>query len=216
MAEVLTAKQLGMALCHDCHILVKWPGLSPGETAICPRCGADVHLRKPNSIMRTWALVIASYIFYIPANVLPITITSSLGTEQADTIMSGVIYFLKSGSYEIALIIFVASVLVPLMKLMILTYLLLSVRFKSLWRPKERTRLYSLTEAVGRWSMLDIYVVTILVALVKLGALANIDAGPAAAYFAAVVVITMFAAESFDPRLMWDVIDDSSHEEEQK
>ena len=207
MAEAATAKQLGMALCHDCHILVDWPSLSRGERACCPRCGADVHLRKPNSIMRTWALVIASFIFYIPANVLPITITTSLGTEHADTIISGVIYFLKSGSYEIAFIIFVASILVPLMKLMILTYLLLSVQFKSLWRPKERTRLYRITEAVGRWSMLDIFVVTILVALVKLGALANIDAGPAAVYFAAVVVITMFAAESFDPRLMWDQLD---------
>ena len=122
--------------------------------------------------------------------------------------MSGVIYFLKSGSYEIAIIIFVASVLVPLMKLMILTYLLLSVQFKSLWRPKERTKLYRITEAVGRWSMLDIFVVTILVALVKLGALANIEAGPAAVYFAAVVVITMFAAESFDPRLIWDAVDE--------
>lgn len=208
MDEALTAKRLGMALCHDCHILVEWPSLSQRETACCPRCGADVHQRKPNSIMRTWALVIASYIFYVPANVLPITVTSALGTEQADTIMSGVIYFLKSGSYEIAIIIFVASVLVPLMKLMILTYLLLSVQFKSLWRPKERTKLYRITEAVGRWSMLDIFVVTILVALVKLGALANIEAGPAAVYFAAVVVITMFAAESFDPRLIWDAVDE--------
>jgi paraquat-inducible protein A len=208
MAEMATARQLGMALCHDCHMLIDWPLLAPGEMAFCSRCGAQIHQRKPNSLMRTWALVIAALIFYVPANILPITITTSLGSEQTDTIMSGVIYFLKSGSFEIALVIFVASILVPLMKLMILTYLLLSVKFKSLWRPKERTKLYRITEAVGRWSMLDIYVVTILVALVKLGALANIDAGPAAVYFAAVVVITMFAAESFDPRLIWDVIEE--------
>lgn len=215
MGDAITARQLGMALCHDCHILIDWPYLSSGETVFCPRCGAEVHQRKPNSITRTWALVIAALVFYVPANVLPITVTTSLGAEQADTIMSGVIYFLKSGSFEIALIIFVASVLVPLMKLLILTYLLLSVQFKSLWRPKERTRLYRITEAVGRWSMLDIFVVTILVALVKLGVLANIDAGPAAIYFAAVVVITMFAAESFDPRLMWDVVDEKLREGEQ-
>ncbi len=208
MAEMATARQLGMALCHDCHMLIDWPSLAPGEMAFCPRCGAQVHQRKPNSLMRTWALLIAAIIFYVPANILPITITTSFGSEQADTIMSGVIYFLKSGSFEIALVIFVASILVPLMKLTILTYLLLSVKFKSLWRPKERTKLYRITEAVGRWSMLDIYVVTILVALVKLGILANIDAGPAAVYFAAVVVITMFAAESFDPRLMWDAIEE--------
>jgi len=208
MAEMATARQLGMAVCHDCHILVDWPVLAAGERAHCPRCGAHIHQRKPNSIRRTWALVVASCILYVPANLLPITITSSLGDVQADTIISGIIYFIKSGSFLIAMVIFVASVLVPLMKLLILSGLLLSIRFKSAWRPKERTRLYRLTEVVGRWSMVDIYVVTILVALVKLGALANIDAGPAAGYFAAVVVITMFAARSFDPRLIWDTIEE--------
>lgn len=208
MAETATARQLGMALCLDCHQLVEWPILASGEMAFCPRCNAQIFQRKPNSIMRTWALVVAAVIFYVPANILPITITTSLGDEQTDTIMSGVIYFLKNGSIEIALVIFVASVFVPFMKLLILISLLFSIHFKSVWRPKDRTKLYRLTESVGRWSMVDIYVVTILVALVKLGALANIVAGPAAAYFAAVVVITMFAAESFDPRLIWDVIEE--------
>ena len=214
MAEMATTRQLGMALCHDCHLLVSLPRLEPDARAHCPRCRAQLHQRKPNSIKRTWALVIAAFILYIPANLLPITITTSLGNEQADTIISGVIYFLKSGSFEIALVIFVASVFVPLMKLLILSSLLLSVHFRSRWRPKERTKLYRLTEAVGRWSMVDIYVVTILVALVKLGALVNIDAGPAAVYFAAVVVITMFAAESFDPRLIWDIIEESHERRE--
>ncbi|PLX85056.1 MAG: paraquat-inducible membrane protein A [Desulfuromonas sp.] len=203
-----SARQLGLVLCHDCHLVVRQPSLIRGQSALCPRCGAALHQRKPNSLARTRALLIASFIFYIPANVLPITISSTLGSEQADTIMSGVIYFIKSGSWEIAAVIFIASVFVPLMKLMILTSLLLSVQFKSQWRPKERTQLYRMTEAVGRWSMVDIYVVTILVALVKLGALANVDAGPAAVYFAAVVVITMFAAESFDPRLIWDALEE--------
>lgn len=214
MAEMATTRQLGMALCHDCHLLVRLPRLEPDARAQCPRCRAQLHQRKPNSIKRTWALVIAAFILYIPANLLPITITTSLGNEQADTIISGVIYFLKSGSFEIALVIFVASVFVPLMKLLILSSLLLSVHFRSRWRPKERTKLYRLTEAVGRWSMVDIYVVTILVALVKLGALVNIDAGPAAVYFAAVVVITMFAAESFDPRLIWDIMEESHERRE--
>lgn len=208
MTEMATARQLGMALCHDCHILVDWPVLASGERAHCPRCGAQIHQRKPNSVRRTWALLIASCILYVPANLLPITITTSLGDVQSDTIISGIIYFLKSGSFVVAMVIFVASVVVPLMKLLILSSLLLSVQLKSAWRPKERTGLYRLTEFVGRWSMVDIYVVTILVALVKLGALADIEAGPAAGYFAAVVVITMFAANNFDPRLIWDTIEE--------
>jgi paraquat-inducible protein A len=157
---------------------------------------------------RTWALVIAAIIFYIPANVLPITHTSSFAGLQSDTIMSGVIYFIQSGSWPVALIIFVASVFVPLMKLMILIILMISVQFKWRWRPVDRTRLYRLTEAIGRWSMLDIFVVTILVALVHFGSLANIAAGDGAIYFAAVVVITMIAAETFDPRLIWDTLED--------
>ena len=147
-------------------------------------------------------------VFYIPANVLPMTITTALGSAQADTIMSGVIYFMQHGSWEIALVIFTASVFVPFLKFIILIYLLLSVQFKWVKQPKNLTRLYRFTEAIGRWSMLDIYVVTILVALVKLGFLANIEAGPAALYFALVVVTTMIAAESFDPRLIWDVVEE--------
>lgn len=200
----VTAHQLALISCHDCHLLVKKPfSHTKGH---CPRCGAHLHPRKPNSLARTWALLCAAIILYIPANVLPMTITSSLGTKVADTILSGVIYFLQSGSWEIAAVIFIASIFVPLAKLLILIFLLLSVQFRSTWRPKDRTKLYRLTELVGRWSMVDIYVVTILVALVRLGALATIEAGPAAVFFASVVVITMFAAESFDPRLMWDVI----------
>jgi paraquat-inducible protein A len=149
-------------------------------------------------------------IFYIPANVLPMTVTTALGAVQADTIMSGVIYFLHSGSWQIGMVIFIASIFVPFMKFMILIYLLLSVQFKSTKQPKNRIRLYQLTEAVGRWSMLDVYVVTILIALVKLGILAEIAAGPAVLYFAFVVVLTMLAAESFDPRLIWDVVEEES------
>ncbi|MGD9241068.1 MAG: paraquat-inducible protein A [Desulfobacterales bacterium] len=199
-----TALNASLVSCHHCHLLCKAASLFKGAHAICPRCGATLHSRKPNSIARTWALVIAAFIFYIPANVLPITRVISFGKAQSDTIMSGVIYFVKSGSWPIALVIFIASVFVPLLKLFLLTYLLISVQVKSQWRPKDRTRLYRITEAVGRWSMVDIYVVTLLVALVKLGSLATIEAGPGAIFFAGVVIITIFAAMSFDPRLIWD------------
>lgn len=200
----LTARNASLISCHSCHLLSKAAHDTRSLVLTCPRCGARLHSRKPNSIARTWALIIAASIFYIPANLLPITHVISFGKEQADTIMSGVIYFVKSGSWPIALVIFVASVFVPLLKLFLLTFLLISVQRKSRWRPRDRTRLYRITEAVGRWSMVDIYVVTILVALVRLGALATIEAGPGAIFFAGVVIITMFAAMSFDPRLIWD------------
>jgi paraquat-inducible protein A len=203
----VTALKASLVSCHDCHLVSKAPPSHIKASMVCPRCGAVLHRRKPNSISRTWALVLAAYVFYIPANVLPITTVISLGKEQSDTIMSGVIYFIATGMWPIALVIFVASVFVPLLKLLILTFLLISVHRKSRWRPKERTQLYRIVEVVGRWSMLDIYVVTILVALVKLGALATIDAGPGAVFFAAVVVITIFAAMSFDPRLIWDAME---------
>ncbi len=159
------------------------------------------------SLQRTWALVIAAAICYVPANLLPVMRVTSLGKTEADTIMSGVIYFVTSGDWPLALIIFTASVFVPLMKLGLLTFLLISIHRRSSWRPVERTRMYRLTEAIGRWSMVDIYVVTILVALVRLGNLATIEAGAGAVFFGSVVVITIFAAESFDPRLIWDHCD---------
>ena len=195
--------------CHICHLLCYSPSLG-GHGLTCPRCGTHLHRRKPNSIARTWALILAAVIFYIPANVLPITIVTSLGKKQADTIISGVIYFISTGMWPIALVIFVASICVPMLKLVSLIYLSFSVQRKSGWRPVDRTKLYRMTEVVGRWSMVDVYVVTILVALVNLGALATIDAGPAAVYFCGVVIITMFAAMSFDPRLIWDQMENKN------
>jgi paraquat-inducible protein A len=210
-AQYLTAMETGLISCHSCELLVDSLGRSH-EALQCPRCGASLHSRKTNSLARTWALVIAAFIFYVPAMVLPITRVTSLGTVQEDTIMSGVILFIQTGSWEIALVIFVASIIVPMMKLLILVYLLISVQRKSGRRPRDRAKLYRLTEFVGRWSMVDIYVVAILVALVNLGVLADIDAGPAAFYFAAVVIITIFAARTFDPRLIWDMTKDDSEE----
>ena len=204
--EDRTALSASYASCHDCGQLSRMVrGHAHGLR--CPRCGAALHLRKPNSLQRTWALVIAAAICYVPANVLPVMTVTSLGKPVSDTIMSGVVYFIEHGDWPLALVIFTASVFVPMMKLAILVFLLISVHFRSSWRPVERTRMYRLTEAIGRWSMVDIYVITILVALVRLGNLATIEASAGAVFFGAVVVITIFAAESFDPRMIWDRID---------
>lgn len=200
-----TARSRGLAGCHECGMLSRLPDAHGHYT--CRRCGTALHFRKPNSLSRTWALLIASFILYVPANVLPITHTTSLGHTQSDTIISGVLYFISHGDWPLALVIFTASVAVPFMKLVILTYLLISVQRRSTHRYRDRTRLYRITELVGRWSMVDVFVVTVLVALVQLGALADINAGWGAVYFGAVVVATMFAAESFDPRLIWEPLD---------
>jgi paraquat-inducible protein A len=209
--EFATALEKSLVSCHSCHLVSKATAIHGKGEMICPRCGSVLHQRKPRSLSRTWALVIAAFIFYIPANVLPITKVTSLGHAQSDTIISGVIYFIQTGMWPIALIIFTASIFVPLAKLLILSFLLISVDRKWQWRPRDRTRLYRITEAIGRWSMTDVYVVTILVALVRLGALANVEAEPGAIFFAAVVVTTMFAAMSFDPRLIWDAME-TDHE----
>jgi paraquat-inducible protein A len=204
MTDTLTtAADAGLLSCHSCSLL---SAARSGHRAelLCPRCGAALHKRKPNSIARTWAFVIAAFICYIPANLLPMTVVTSLGNVQSDTIMSGVIYFLQHGEWPIGLVILLASVVVPLTKLFILIYLLISVQRKSQWRPVDRTRLYRITEAIGRWSMTDIYVVTIMVALVHLGNLATIEAGTGAIFFGAVVVLTIIAAMTFDPREIWD------------
>ncbi|MGD9189179.1 MAG: paraquat-inducible protein A [Desulfobacteraceae bacterium] len=204
----MTAVDAAMISCHSCSLLCRTATEETGVWTVCPRCGAKLHSRKPNSLSRTWALVTAALILYLPANLLPIMLTSSMGKTNADTILSGVIYFMKTGDWHLALIILVASVLVPLLKLVVLSYLLLSVQFKWTWRPVDRTRLYRFTEAIGRWSMVDIFAVTTMVALVKMDAFGTVEAGPAAPFFGAVVVITMLAANSFDPRLIWDAVEE--------
>ena len=204
-----TAARAGLVNCHSCSLLVHHLPESSRKQVRCPRCGARLHRRKPNSIVRTWALVIAAFIFYIPANALPVTITTYLGSTQSDTILSGVLYFMRTGSWGIALIIFVASIVVPIAKLIVLSGLLISVQRHWRWRPQERARLYRITELVGRWSMLDVFVVAVLVALVRLGYLTTIEAGEGIVYFAVVVVITMAAAMTFDPRLIWDALENN-------
>ncbi len=171
---------------------------------VCPRCSTVISRRKTNSLERSLAFLLAALVLYIPANYLPIMTVTELGRSQSDTIISGVIFLFESDQWVLALLIFFASVVVPILKCMTLGFLLFTVYFKSRWRPKDRTRLYRLTEKIGRWSMVDIYVVTMLVALVQLGAVARIEAELGAVFFGAVVVLTMLSANAFDPRLIWD------------
>jgi paraquat-inducible protein A len=206
----VTAASAGLVGCRSCGQLSRVPAGIPARRFACPRCGDVLYRRKPQSLARSWALVLAALIFYIPANVLPVTYTTRLGSTKADTIFSGVVYLLNSGSWAIAVIIFLASIMVPAVKLAVLSGLLISVQRRSAWRPEVRTRLYQITEAIGRWSMVDIYVITVMVALLKLGAIAFVEAGIGVFFFGAVVVITMFAANSFDPRLIWDAMENRS------
>ena len=199
-----TAARFGLLSCHVCE-RVTLPAAGVAEPD-CPRCGARLHSRKPSSVARTWALLIAAVVLYIPANAEPVMITTSIFGTQRDTILSGVAYLWHSGSWPLATLVFVASVLVPLLKLFALGYLTASVQRHSRLHMLGRSRLYRVLEFVGRWSMLDVFVVMVLAALVKLQSLANIQAGPGAMWFGIVVVLTMLASMSFDPRLIWDPV----------
>ena len=197
----MRARDRGLASCHTCGLLLRMPAQGHAH---CPRCHSNVHVRTVNSVNLSWALLITAVIAYIPANFYPVMTVVSLGSSQSDTILSGVIYLMVNGDWPLGLIVFVASVLVPLLKMLSLAYLLISVQRKSLMNMKTRTRLYRLIELVGRWSMVDIFVVALLASLVQVGALATIEPGVGAIAFTSVVILTMFAAMTFDPRLIWD------------
>ncbi len=201
-----TALAQGLMLCRACGQLNR-PAPEVGSSH-CARCAAALHWRKPNSIARTWAMVVAAAILYIPANLLPVIQSSTLASTRNDTIMGGVVYFWTTGSWILAIIVFTASIVVPGTKIVAMVLLLVTAQRRSLWRPVDRTRLYRLNSYIGRWSMVDIYVGALSVALVQLRPFAEIEPGPGAVFFGAVVVLTMFASESFDPRLIWDAVDD--------
>jgi paraquat-inducible protein A len=190
--------------CHTCQLVCRLPAASSSEKAHCPRCGSPLHRRKPNSIDKTWALLITAALLYIPANIYPVMTFESLGQGAPSTIIGGVKELIAANMWPLALIVFVASVFVPILKLICLAWLLLSVRRRSRWRLRDRTLIYRIVEAVGRWSMVDVFVVSILVALVQLGSIANIVPDVGIVAFASVVVLTMIAALAFDSRLMWD------------
>ncbi|MEO0035252.1 MAG: hypothetical protein RLZZ501_1275 [Pseudomonadota bacterium] len=194
----VSAAGLGLIGCHRCG------RLSPAGTARCPRCGSPLHRRKPASLDRTTALLVAAMILYLPANLLPMMETRSLFTQTQDTILSGVVYFWTTGSAGLAVLIFAFSILIPILKMAALATLVISVRTGRPRSRRQRMTLFRVIEFVGRWSMLDVFVVTLMVGLVRFGSLAVVKAGPAAAAFGAVVVLTMLAAFSFDPRLIWD------------
>ena len=192
----------GFVSCEACGLLCRPAGAEePGE---CPRCGEELEFRRRDAIQRTWALIIAASICYLPANLFPVMITTTLTSEQADTIISGVVYFFTSGSWHLGLILLIASVVIPLAKLAALGYLSITVQRGSIRNHRERIRLYRLLEVIGRWSMLDVFVALFVVALIRLQPLMVVAPGPGVLFFAAVVVLTIFAAESFDPRLIWD------------
>ncbi|MGB1128663.1 MAG: paraquat-inducible protein A [Haloferula sp.] len=192
------AAEQGLASCHTCG------RLSPVSEERCPRCDTPLHLRKPQSLSRTWALLIAAILFYVPAMSLPVMNVSGIGGGENSTILSGVITFWQMKSYPVAIIIFTASVLIPILKILALGWLCLAASGVIGGSSKALTVTYHITELVGRWSMVDVFVVAILACLVRLGSVMTITPGPAALSFAAVVILTMFSAMSFDPRLLWD------------
>ncbi|MFA7894694.1 paraquat-inducible protein A [Pseudomonas putida] len=207
----MRAIDAGIIVCNECHELNRQTTGDASQT--CTRCGARVHPRRPNSIMRTWALLIAASILYIPANVLPIMTVSSFGQGTPDTIMSGVIALLKHGMVPIAAVVFTASILVPTFKLVGIGLLLYSVQRRQPLSARQRIWMYRFIEFIGRWSMLDIFVIAILVAVVNFGRIANVEANLGAVAFATVVILTMLAALTFDPRLIWDNTEsDDDHE----
>jgi len=200
----LLASGVELLPCHACGLVTPFAPGAPGLRRRCARCGGVLHHRHPDSVNRTWALLLSAALLYLPANVLPVMYTRSLLGVQEDTIMSGVVYFWESGSRALAVIVFTASIVVPLLKLAVLALLAATAQRRSSWRPLQRTRLYRLIEFIGRWSMLDIFVVTLTVALVRFDAAGEITPGPGAFAFGLVVVLTMLASMQFDPRLIWD------------
>jgi paraquat-inducible protein A len=207
----MRAIDAGILICAECHELNK--AEPDNDNLTCTRCGAQVHPRRPDSMKRTWALLVTAAILYIPANMLPIMTVSSLGQGDPSTIMSGVIQLMQHGMYPIAIVVFVASILVPTFKLIGLSLLLFSVQRRQPLSAQQRIIMYRFIEFIGRWSMLDIFVIAILVAMVNFGRIASVEANLGAVAFASVVILTMLAAVTFDPRLIWDNTEsDDDHE----
>ncbi|CAM3947349.1 Paraquat-inducible protein A [Pseudomonas reidholzensis] len=213
MSRPPTAAELDLCLCHSCGLACDLRQ----QADHCPRCDAPLHRRKVNSLARTWAYMLAALAFYVPANLLPVMNTTMLGDGADSTIMSGVLEFWEHGAWDIALIIFIASIAVPGVKFVALSLLLVTVQRGSGWACKERAKLYRFVELIGYWSMLDVLVVALVAALVKFQALGDIEPRPGILFFGLVVVFTMLAAMSFDPRLIWptspskEASDDVSH-----
>jgi paraquat-inducible protein A len=195
------AAERGLAVCHTCE------KVSRVEEMKCPRCGSRLVLRRRDSIRWTISLMVSAMVLYIPSHVLPVLTTMELGMVEHNTIIGGMMIFWKSGAYPIAIVIFTASILIPLLKIVALTWLCAAAVGRLHPSPVALSRVYWFTEWMGRWSMVDVFVVGILVAVGQLGNYMSVSPGPGALAFAGVVVLTMFAAMSFDPRLLWDRLD---------
>lgn len=196
--------ELGLVSCHGCDLVIRMRGVDRGAIAACPRCDAPVRFRKRNARNQVLALVVAAAALYYPANALTIMYTEQFPERRADTILSGVKFLWDRGSLALAAIVFTASILVPVVKLGVLGFLVISTTRRSTWRPRVRTRLYRMLEVIGHWSMLDVFVVALLTAVVQLGQFARVAPGPAVLPFAGVVILTMLASASFDARAIWD------------
>jgi paraquat-inducible protein A len=192
--------------CETCTLVVV-----PDEPgAGCPRCGSALHARKPESIAWTWALVIAAVVAYVPANFYPVLTVMQLGAGQPSTILGGVRELIQSGMYPLAALVFFASIAVPMLKMVGLIAMLVSAQTGHTRWLRDRTRLYYIIHRIGRWSMIDIFMEALLGALVQFGGVVTIEPGIGAVAFCAVVILTIFAAETFDPRIMWDAAEERS------
>ena len=197
-----TALALGLQRCEACGLVSRpAPGTDEGS---CPRCGNELSFRKSASIQRTWAFLVAAVICYVPANLLPVLTTVTASGRDSDTIMEGVVLLWSPTGWPLSLIVLVASIMIPSAKIAALVYLLVTVQRGSVESNVQRVRLYRMVELIGRWSMVDVFVDTFTAALVQLQPLMSVEPGPGLLFFAAVVVLTMLAVESFDPRLIWD------------
>jgi paraquat-inducible protein A len=200
----LTAMQQGLQSCEACALLSRpAPGEDEGR---CPRCGEELFFRKPGSLQRTWAFLIAAAVCYVPANLLPVLTTTTAAGAESDTILQGVVLLWSPTGWPLSLIVLFASIMIPSAKILALVYLLVTVRGGSIENNAQRVRLYRTVEFIGRWSMVDVFVDTFTAALVQLQPLMSVAPAPGLFFFAAVVVLTMLAAESFDPRLIWDPV----------
>ena len=198
----VTAMQLGLQSCEGCGLLSR-PLSADGEGR-CPRCDEELSFRKPASFQRTWAYLLAAAICYIPANLLPVLTTTTAAGAESDTIMQGVVLLWSPTGWPLSLIVLVASIMIPSAKILALMYLLITTQRGSVENNEQRIRLYRMIEFIGRWSMVDVFVDTFTAALIQLQPLMSVEPGPGLVFFAAVVVFTMLAVESFDPRLIWD------------
>lgn len=199
---VVSACKAGLVACPYCGLVCR--RAVSAASPPCPRCGGRLQSRKPDSLTRSCAFLVAAAILYIPANLLPVMETTTLFGVQRDTILSGIIYFWTNGSQGLAVLVFFASIMVPMLKLGILGALAWSVRRRWPYYRHQRSTLFRFIELIGRWSMLDVFVVALMVGLVHFQGYAVIEAGPGAAAFGSVVVLTILATRSFDPRLIWD------------